>query len=160
MLRLLPPQFKLYAEIAAVIGFAILVAWFTHKQREVGRQQVQAANAVAEQNAIINKVELEALARMRAGVIVNELQASRVAPAPSDALSVRVCKPGTGLPSNVRTDGGSRGPSDGEAGLSSGVAEGRDIGPETEQILARANAQVKALQDYIRACQEAGACAK
>lgn len=157
---LLPPQVKLYAELIAVLAFAAFITWGVHHLREQGRQEILAANARADAAAVIHKAEVEALVHMRYGAIINELEKSRTAPPPADALSVRVCKPGTPLPGHLPANGSPRPPADGTAGLSAGVEEGRDIGPFTEQLLKRANAQVKALQEYVRTCQEAGICRK
>lgn len=159
MLRLLPPQVKLYAELAAALAICALIMWGIHHLREQGREEVRAADMRAEQAAIIHKSEVEALARARAGVIVNELQASLVAPPPDDALTVRVCRPTDSPDNDMSTNAVTGQTAHEETGLSAGVA-GHDIGPSTEQLLVRANAQVKALQSYIAACQEAGICEK
>lgn len=147
MFNLLPPQVKLYAELAAAFAICALLMWGIHHLREQGREEIRAAQAQLVQARIVHNAEVETRAKTIADESLARYKNSLGAPPPSDALTVRVCKPSNG--GALRGDASPRPLTDAGGRLSAGVEEGRDIGPFTEQLFARCNAKVKALQEYI-----------
>lgn len=156
----IPTNIKLYLDLAAAAILALAVGWFVHHERTIGRQEIQNADAkLVAATARINS-DAEALAAARQQTSVAAYKSALGAPV-DHPLSVRVCNRPSAGSSPAANDGTPGSVDNGGAGLSSGVGQkgpGADIGPVTEQLLNDASAQVKALQDYIRSCQQEGVC--
>lgn len=147
---------KTYLELAAAAMLLAVVAWYPHHEREVGKQQLLAQQAAVNAATAVHNQEVEDRAKVLADQSVSQFKATLAAPPAADAPHVRMCQPAANA-KLVQNDA-SAGPVDHAAVPGTAMVEGRDIGPPTDQKFQQLDSQVKALQGYISACQQAGIC--
>jgi hypothetical protein len=152
---------RTYLELAAgavlIVGFLV----FASHEREVGREQVMAADAkvVALQAQLNEQKDKDAQAIVDASTAVFKNMSSQPVPAPK---LVRLCVDSlSGGPSGA--NGGAISKPDDAAALQvtverPGASTGFDIRPITEHLLDTADSQITALQSYINACIKEGFC--
>lgn len=156
---LIPSSWKFYLEGAAALAVAVYLSWFLHHERQIGRDQVTAAqNAVVAAKKVTN-AKIEQLAQDRIAQALAQYRAANAASV-VNPVHVSVCTlaspRGSSTPGSHA--GAGRGPND-PADVQEAVGPVHtDIGPYTDNLLDRADAQVEYLQSYIRACQEKGIC--
>jgi hypothetical protein len=164
-LKLIPTKDYIYGGV--ILALLIAFGVYTHHERQVGRDQIEAANdKVARAQEIHNdEVEFAAKAHTDAALAIYR---STLASSPSvDAPHVWV-RDYEGGACSVRGDAASGPVADGGAIVStagtpdheSTVEHARDIGPSLDKLLEDADAQVVALQEYIHACQDEGVCTR
>jgi hypothetical protein len=155
-------QFEIYiwaaAAVALVIGFSV----YTHKQREIGRQEIIAKDAEIVRAKEIKNAEVEARAAAIVEIRLAEYKASIALPVANPHV-VRVCPPAARRSDSRQADAGAATRDHGAGGLPAALdpgaeAPGTDIGPFTETLLRDATARVAVLQEYIRTCQREGFC--
>jgi len=153
----------------ALWAFSIIVllisgATFVMHERGIGRKQEAAAQQKLAAALIIHKQEVESRAQVLANQIAANL-AAKYAAELADPIHVRVCKyapqPSSSLPADGGTGHAADGPPEPRVPVAQGSeGEGTDIGPLTQKHLRDADAQIEALQEYIRVCQKEGICQK
>lgn len=166
LLKTLP--IKDYIYVGAITVILGLCVYFVRHERSIGAAAVVAADARAASAQLVHDADVESKAKQLVAAstaIYNDTL--RNGPAP-DAPSVLVCQ-------RPPTDSG---PMPGDASPRRGVHAGAavstdlapvsestvehpiDIGPATDKQFQDADAEITALQAYIRACQTEGMCAK
>lgn len=165
-LKAIPVKDWLYGSaIAALLGGG---AYLIHHERTIGAQRVQAADQKAAQAQEVHNAEIESRAKALVSGSALAYKAALSSPPASDAPTVLVCSQPATASDTVPGNASSRPLRHGEPAVPEPMApvgeqtveHAVDIGPETDQRFHTADAQVTALQAYIRACQEAGICAK
>lgn len=157
----MPTNIKLYLDLAAGLIVAVFIGWFVHHERETGRQEIKDADAKVVAAQVQHNADVEALGKLHAAPALEAYQSALSSPV-DRPISVRMCIPAIASGAGTTDNGGGPGPGANEGrGLPGGVGSesaGIDIGPITDQLLAQATAKVRALQAYIRSCQEEGVC--
>jgi hypothetical protein len=157
LLKLIPLKDWAYAGIIAalLIGFGVFVS----HERSIGEQKIEVADAAL----AAKQIELNTEKETHAQDVINtatEVYKNTLAAAPApDAPHVFVCDRATAPSGSAVRPGASAGSSV-DAGTHVPEESSVDIGPGLDTIGRDADAQVIALQSYIRACQAAGACKK
>ena len=160
--------FTLYAKYlwaglaVVVIGAGVL---FAHHLKQTGVAQQQEADARVEAVQANHVSEVENAAANADAQNSIKLETALVAPAvPAARFVLRVCPSPVDRGNQLPADGGTGRASPGPGGLSSGVGSedagsgGTDVAPDTEALLARANAKLKYWQGYYQECRVEGAC--
>lgn len=153
------PKLEIDAVLALILALA--VALFVYHERQVGRAQIEAADAkvVAAQTVHNQEVEDRARGRIEEAreLFARSVQSPVVAP-----VSVRLCPVAPAI--DTSTVSHNAAPSAG-GNATSGIPDfvgpvhpAVDVGPFTDKLLERADAQITLLQDYIRECQKEGIC--
>lgn len=155
LLKLIPLKDWAYAGIIAalLVGFGV----FVHHERSIGEQKIETADAVLAAKQIELNTEKETHAQDVINTATNVYKNTLAAAPAADAPHVFVCDRATGG-SAVRPDASAG--SSADAGTHVPEESSVDIGPGLDTVGRDADAQVIALQTYIRACQAAGACKK
>jgi hypothetical protein len=161
---LAPYEVYLWAGAAVLLLMLGLAA--VHHEREIGANKVKAADAkvMALENQL--KAKVEADAQKSLDPANSQLHAALDAPPPDATFSLRVCKPAgaSGAKQVVPANGGS-GPGRGSdpqpvrdpvAGVP--ASDGVDIRPTTEQLLAKADAEIAYWHKYYADCKAHGIC--
>lgn len=156
ILKLIPLKDWAYVGIitALLIGFGV----FVHHERSIGEQKIETADAAL----AAKQIELNTEKETHAQDVINtatEVYKNTLAAAPApDAPHVFVCDRATTGASTVRADASAGSGADAAAHVPEESSV--DIGPGLDTVGRDADAQVIALQAYIRSCQAAGACKK
>ncbi|MDP9112269.1 MAG: hypothetical protein M3O20_01150 [Acidobacteriota bacterium] len=145
--------------VALLIGGIVLV----HHIEMIGENKVKAADAKAEAARVIHKEEVEKRAQELNSANDSQLHHTLVSPPAVPAIVVRVCPRAPAARAILPADGTPVSGSTGSGGLSSGVGSdgqgpGLDIAPDTEALLARANAKLAYWQKFYATCKAEGAC--
>lgn len=158
MIAALLANWKAVVEVVAALALAAVVAWFPRHEREIGRQQQVAVQAQLAAAQVVKNQEVQDRAKELTDQAVAQYKATLAAGPSSSAPHVRVCVPAAS--SAVVPAAAGAGPVDhGTAAGPAVVAQpGADIGPATDKRFADEDAQIEALQSYVRACQDAGIC--
>ena len=148
--------------LAIAVAMVALGVHGIHRLEHVGAEQVQAADARAAAAQAIHTEEVERRAYQLVAQRDSQLHAALVAPAPDNALAVRVCKSAAPAKHVVSANGSASAgshpaPSDVPGQVASDDS-GRDIGPDTERLLAEADAEIAYWQGYYHDCKELGIC--
>lgn len=157
---LIPSSWKFYLEGAAVIAAAVYISWFLHHERQIGRDEVTAAQNAAVAAQKVTNAKIEQLAQDRIDQALTRYRTANAAPV-VDPIHVSVCTPANSRGgSSARGDASASAGSHGSAGIQEAVGpvHAADIGPYTDNLLDAADDQIVYLQSYIRACQEKGIC--
>lgn len=166
MIKSLLAPYEVYLWAGAAVLLLILGLAAVHHEREIGANRVRAADAkaVALENKLKEKVEADAQNSLRPAN--GQLHTALGAPPPDATFSLRVCKPAgaNGAKRLVPANGGSGFSGSGASGLVrdpvAGVpaSTGVDIRPTTEQLLARADAEIAYWHKYYADCKAHGIC--
>lgn len=152
--KLIPVRDWIYLGVfvALIAGFA----YYTHHERVIGEQKIEAADAqaVKKQAAQVAKVETNAsTAIISMQAAYNAALAAPVAPAPK--LVCYTAAPHRGdMPDHASAPGGGNG----QAGVPAESTVPFDPSPAVIGDGRDADAQVALLQAYIEACQKGGMC--
>jgi hypothetical protein len=144
----------------AVLGLILLGGglYVVHKVEDIGAARIEKKDAALEAAAAKLKLQTEATADLQEKLNEAQLNVSLSAPPPANAVVVRVChqaSPGGQLPANA----GKPGPA--PPAVSRPVAQlpdGTDIGPYTESLLGRCDAEVKYWRLRDAECVKLGIC--
>jgi hypothetical protein len=163
LLKLIPLKDWLYAALitALVITFSV----YSHHERVIGEQKVERADAKAVNAQIIHNTEVEARAKTLADTAAAIYKFESSLPPAVDAPHLWV-RSDASCDSPVPADVGTRSGADGSSDVSaartpaddSTVEHAVDIGPSLDKLLQDADAEVRALQEYVRSCQDEGVC--
>jgi hypothetical protein len=152
---------RTYAEIFGAAAILVGFLWFTHHERDIGRQEVLAADAkvvqLQEQLNAQKDLDAQALVNTATAVFQNTLNQRVPAPKP-----VRLCLDALSGGA-AGTDGGATGGPDDLTDVQVtveriGASTGFDVGTLTEHYLDEADGQIIALQAYVATCQKEGFC--
>jgi hypothetical protein len=163
LLKLIPLKDWVYCGLIAALlaGFT----WYTFHERAVGQAHIKAADRRVQQAALIHNQEVETRAKTLTDAAVAAYKATVAAPAAADAPHLLCVAPG---PDHVPAHAGDRPRAHAAVDVSdtrpadheSSVEHAVDIGPVLDKLHEDADAEVKALQAYVSACQAAGICLK
>lgn len=165
LLKLIPLKDWLYG--ALIVSLIIAFSAYTHHERVVGEQKIEAADAKAARAQDIHNIEVEARAKTLADTAAAIYKRELAAPPAPDAPHLWV-RDDSSCASSVPSDANNRPGADASPDVSaartpadeSTVEHATDIGPSLDKLLGDADAEVTALQEYVKACQEAGLCLK
>ena len=163
MIGTLLAPYEPYFWAAAVIG---LLALGVHIEG-IGEAKVKAADAAAVTMALQLRAKVEADAQNTLDPANSQLRVALDSPSIVGAVTLRVCPSTPTLsPSTVPADGSPVTGRDSGAGpLRGTVAElsestGVDVGPTTEQLLAKADAEIAYWRAYYADCVKQNICKK
>jgi heme exporter protein D len=150
----------------AALAFLLLVGSIVvvHKIKQEGVNQQLAADAKLAQAQLIHKDEVEKRAQEIVSANDQQLHAALVAPAPIPGIVVRVCPSAPTARFKLPANGGAvSGSNSGPAPIPAAVGDGSessglDIAPSTEQLLARADAEIAYWRKYYSTCKAQGIC--
>ena len=165
LFKFVPLQHLVYGGIIAALlaGFG----WYTYHERQIGEAQVEAADQRVAAAQLVHDEEIEIRAKTLTDAAVAAYKATVVAPPASDAPHLLCLSPAPDrgpVPTNAgnrslahaATDVPGAGPPDHESSVEHAI----DLGPALDKLHQDSDAEVTALQAYIRACQGASLCAK
>lgn len=165
LINLIPLKDWLYTGI--IVAMLIVLGVFTSHERNVGREQIEAADAKVAQAQSIHNTEVEARAKAITQADAIVYHHVLAAPPAVDAPHVWLhddSSCASPVPANVSAgpaiDAKADVPTTGASGDESTVEHARDIGPSLDKLLQDADSEVTALQEYILACQDEGVCLK
>lgn len=161
LLALIPSEWKFIAEGVAALLLAAYISWFLHHERQIGRDEVTAAQAKVVAAQKVTNAKIEALAQSRIDAALAQYRTAMAAPV-VNPIHVSVCNhPGGGTPgSHAGAGSGSHASADVPEAVGPVHAADLDIGPYTDNLLDGAEDQINYLQSYVKACQEKGICAR
>jgi hypothetical protein len=164
LLKLVPLKDWIY--LGAILVLLTAFGWYTLHERQIGARNIEAADQRVVNAALIHNQEVETRAKTLTDAAVAQYKATLAAP-PADDAPHLLCDttPDRGP---VPQDASARGRDHGSAAVpvsrapdhESSVEHAIDLGPALDKLHQDADAQVTALQTYIRACQAAGICAQ
>lgn len=158
LLALIPSNWKFILEGVAALAVAVYISWFLHHERQIGRDEVTAAqNAVVAAKKVTN-AKIETLAQARIDAALAQYRSALAAPT-VNPVHVGVCNH-AGSSGTIGSHAGAGLGADAGADVQEAVGpvHDTDIGPYTDNLLDAAEDQIVYLQSYIRACQEKGIC--
>lgn len=165
LLQLMPLKDWIYCGLlAGVLG---AFGWYTYHERQVGEATIEAADQRAAAAQLVHNQEIETRAKTLTDAAVAAYKATVAAPPAGDAPHLVCVSPAPDrgpVPAHAGASGGAHGaaavsgdrPPDHESSVERAV----DIGPALDKLHQDADAQVTALQAYIRACQAARICSQ
>lgn len=154
LLRLVPLKDWIYGGI--IVGLLVAFGCYTVHERHVGAAKIEAIDARAVKAQKAHNKEVETRAKTTIDSAAAQYKAAVAAPPARDAPHIVCVNPRRG--GHVSGNAGDRPRVD--AGTSVPEESTVDPGPALDTVGRDADAQVKALQAYVTACQAAGVCAK
>ena len=157
LLKLIPLKDWLYggAIVALLLGFGL----YTIHERHVGEAKITAQDAALAAAQVVHNQEVQNAAQKLTDKALSDYQDRELQPVHVPVtLTHLVCNTTGANP--VPDHGSAPGPGNGASGVP--AASGQPFDP-AEQLLEDgrdADSQITLLQDYIRACQAKGLCAK
>ena len=157
MVAILLSEWKELAWAAGLIAVLSWGLWAVHHERQIGQQQVIAADAKARKEEQVKvqaeTVSLQAAANQAAGDrdAVQKSFDAYMAAHPVGAVIVRgpaACNQSTGLPGAAATHGGNASAGTGPAAVPQVSTGGRDIGPALDTILRASGALAGLYQQF------------
>lgn len=154
LLKLVPVKDWIYAGIIAAL--LALFGVYTVHERHIGEQKIETADArvVSAEKARDQAIQATALSEIN--VSVQKYQAAVTAPTVS--VPSIVCH--AALSGAVSGAAGSPGTGHDSSDVSESTGPDFDPAQHVLEVGRQADAQVTLLQDYVRACQQAGLCKK
>ena len=171
MLKILGSLFGsgwLYAVAFAVAGGWFV--WYTGHERAVEHAKDLQKDAALAYAQVAHNEEVEARAKQLTDAAASTYRTELAAPPAADAPHVWVRECAAPAANSVPADAGSRrhtaAAPDGPAAVASGPSDdavvfadsGRDIGAAVDKMFADDDAEITALQAYVKACVAAGIC--
>lgn len=156
LLKLIPGKDWIYGTI--IVAILAIFGWYTYHERTIGEQTIEAKNKAISDATVVHNKEVTDLATTQISKALEDYKASKSAPTlPAPSLVCHTISSSTAVSKSSSTPKGSNG----STNLPE-ESEGPPFNP-SPGILANdrdADAQVKLLQDYVVACQNAGLCDK
>jgi hypothetical protein len=165
MIKTLLAPYEVY--IWAGLAFLLLCGgvYTVHHLEQIGVHKEQMAEAKLAAAQEIHKQEVEDRANQLNQLSGATLHSALTAPVVAGPIVVRVCPPparpaGHPLPANGGAkSGGTGGPAPVLAAVADGSGtQGVDIAPDTEALLARADAEIAYWRAYYANCKQQGIC--
>lgn len=152
--KLIP--FRDWVYLGAFVALLIAFGVYTHHERVIGEQKVEAVDAklAAAQVQLNKKVEANAQSDIKSSVAQYNASVS----APIASVPVLVCRSAASGSDTVRGHAGATGASNGAARVPAESTVPFNPAPAVINDARDADAQVTLLQSYVRACQKAGYC--
>lgn len=158
LFALIPSNWKFGLEAAAALVVAGYISWFLHHERQIGRDEVIAAQAKVVEAQKVTNAKIESLAQTRIDAALAVYRSHMDAPV-VNPVHVSVCHNPGSRPVSAHASAGSTANAGADVSEAVGpVHADTDIGPYTDNLLDAAEDQIVYLQAYIRACQEKGIC--
>ncbi len=158
--------YERYLWMAALV-VVLIGAWaLVHHIEVVGENKIRAQDAKLVAAETVHKQEVENRAQELVDQRAAKLEGALVAPPPTDALNVRVCFPTAAGPELVVSGNGARSAGSGSAApvvpgsVASKNAPARsvNIGPATEDLFAKADAEIAYWRGYYMDCVRLKIC--
>lgn len=159
---------KDYIYVGLIVSLTVGFGLFVRHERAIGAAAVQAADARAAQLQSVHAGEVEARATQLNTAALATFNAVVASAPAADAPAVLVCQPAPAARDPVPGDASPRGGANASPAVSADLApvdestveHPVDIGPATDKLFEDTDAEITALQAYVKACQTAGICQK